>query len=394
MFKRTLPWKEAALTFIISRLVILVVTYLAVAHFPIKGAPPYNCLLNNSYYCVTAWRHWDSGNYARIAFNGYSTPDLTAFFPLWPKLVHIATFIVLGDHLHSSAPTFVMGLILTNVFFYFALVLFYCLVSKDFEPSIARESLFYLALSPYALFFFAPYTESLFLFLCLAFFLALRQDKAWSWWLAGACGFLASLTRGTGFILVLPYLIFLVQRFWPDRTEWRSLLPRILNAALPMALIPAGLLAYMTYLYIKTGNPMAFSTQELVYFQRSTSFPWTPFIHLRTQIHTPDVFNDNIADLAFTIIPITILVLGWRRLPLHYNIFVLTTMLFSLAHSADTTRPLLSIPRYLMLVTFPLFVTLALWSKKSPMLGKALTALSFTFFVTNIALFVTMQWVA
>jgi hypothetical protein len=394
VLKRTFPWREAALVFLVSRLIIFVVTYLAVAHFPTRGALPYNCLFNNSYYCVMAWRHWDSGVYSRIAFNGYISPDLTVFFPLWPLLVHVVSFIFLGGNLTSSEPTFIVGLILTNLLFYLALVLFYCLISEDFDSSIARESLFYLALGPYALFFFAPYTESLFLFLCLAFFVVLRQHKTWSWWLAGVCGFLVALTRGTGFLLVFPYLVFLAQYFWPDRAQWRLLFPKMLHAALPMILIPAGLLTYMVYLSITKGDPIAFSTQEMVFFHRSTTFPWMPFVRLFAQINVQNAFNDNVTDLVFTIISLTILVLGWKRLPLHYNIFVLTTMLFSLSHSADTTRPLLAAPRYLMVVTFPLFVTLALWSKERPLLGKALTALSFIFFAFNVALFVTLQWVA
>src|SRR6266704_1637026 len=52
-----------------------------------------------------------------------------------------------------------------------------------------------------------------------------------------------------------------------------------LNAILPMALIPAGLLTYMLYLWITFGNPLLFSAEEALAWQRHTSFPWVGILN-------------------------------------------------------------------------------------------------------------------
>ena len=210
--------KEAAWVFGLSRLLILIGSlsiYLLpvlIPHFtqytmwkvPYKGGS----------YTPTAyffsWLRWDGGVYANLAFRGYRYPPDVAFFPLWPLLEHFAG-LLLGGHFPISY--YLGGLVLANLCFYFALVLLYCLLIKDFDRAIARRTMFYFAFSPYALFFFMGYSESLFVLLSIAVFLLLRRGNPLDWWLAGFLGFLATLTRSTGLLLAIPFLVIYAQRF-------------------------------------------------------------------------------------------------------------------------------------------------------------------------------------
>ena len=143
---------------------------------------------------------------------------------------------------------YLIGLILSNIFFFFALVLFHHLISEAFDPSIAKAGLLYLAFYRYAIFFFAGYTESLFLLLCLGIFLLLRSQQMRYWWLAGVLGFLATLTRSTGIVLMVPILIVALQRYWLGTQFHKTSWWQKLHALAPVLLVPLGLVTYMAYL--------------------------------------------------------------------------------------------------------------------------------------------------
>jgi Gpi18-like mannosyltransferase len=187
--------KEALVVFAFSRLTILILTYLCIVLLPQAGGGFLNCTHGiHPNPCLLSWYRWDSQVYVRIAFQGYaSTPDV-AFYPLWPLLLHLGGLLGGG---FFPVSYYLAGLLLSNICFYFALALLYCLLSEEFEPSLAKRALFYLAFYPYALFFFAGYSESLFVLLCIAFFLFLRRGKPLDWWLAGGIGCLAALNRPT-----------------------------------------------------------------------------------------------------------------------------------------------------------------------------------------------------
>ena len=118
----------------------------------------------------------------------------------------------------------------------------------------------------------------------------------------------------------------------------------------------------MLYLWITFGNPLLFSAEEALAWQRHTSFPWVGILNAIQGIITqgPYYVGDT-SDLLLTLIPLVALIVGWKQLPLHYSLFSLMMMLFVLCEPHQY-EPLLSVPRYL-LVAFPIFILFALWSK-------------------------------
>src|SRR5262249_53553555 len=150
---------EAGWVFVLSRLMLLAVSFTATSRFPLHGATGPQSLRSQ----LLAWYHWDAIAYVRIARHGYASPSSTAFFPLWSLLMRGLGGLFGG----SLEADYVAGLLLANACFYAALVLLYHLLASQFAPEVARVALICLAFHPYALFFFAGYTESLFLLLCV-----------------------------------------------------------------------------------------------------------------------------------------------------------------------------------------------------------------------------------
>ncbi|MGZ3625286.1 MAG: mannosyltransferase family protein, partial [Ktedonobacteraceae bacterium] len=176
-------WKEAAWIFGLSRLVILLMSSIGIVLLPQAGQTLPDACRASFDPCFTAWYRWDVVAYVNIAHHGYTYLPDTAFFPFWPLLEHFGG-ILLGNSIPNSY--YFAGLIIANICFYFVLVLLYRLLTVDFDPDTARRALFYIAFSPYAIFFFLGYTESLFLLLSIGIFLLLRRGKPLDWWLAGS----------------------------------------------------------------------------------------------------------------------------------------------------------------------------------------------------------------
>lgn len=378
-------WREAAYPFLLSRGVFVFLTYVATAYLPLSG----QTIPQDPASRPLAWYHWDAVAYIRVARQGYSISADAAFFPLWPALMH-----VLGTPFGATpAAYYWAALVLANACFYGVLMLLYHLLSGDFTPAVARRAMYYLTFYPYALFFFAGYTESLFLLLCLAVFVLMRRDDMRSWWLAGGAGFLAALTRPTGIVLVIPLAVIAVQRFWLNGDQRaRSPWWRKLAALAPAALVPAGVGVYMIYLGITKGNPLLFSAVELANWHRSSAFPGTGIILAVQAIGSSAVPALNVLDLIFTLLPLGVLAAGWKRLPPHYTIFAVCFALLTLSLPVAGPEPLASAPRYLM-VSFPVFVIAALWGAH-PRVDRLVMAVSPALLAVNVALFVSHYWVA
>jgi len=400
---KTKAWKEAAKILALSRLLIIATTIACILLLPavIPGYLQYagqdnyhlinNPTVNQLFF---AWLRWDEKPYLNISYFGYKYITDTAFFPLWPLARHLFG-VLLGGIFPASF--YLAGLLLANLLFYVALALLYILIANTFNDFIARRTLLYLAFSPYALFFFAGYSESLFLLLCVATFFFIQHGKRFDWWLAGLCGMLATLTREVGVVLVVPFSILYIQHFWLNsQISWQSIARRLVTY-LPVILIPLGLILYMTYLYFDKGNPWLFTIEESAVWGRHLTFlPVTIIISIQAFFKESSfVFQlGNLVNLAFVVTSFVVLVIGWRLLPLHYSVFTLSMMFLGLSVPAyiPQIEPLMSQPRFL-LVLFPFAVIFAIWSKHLRF-HRVCLILSIAFLVINTALFVSNVWVA
>jgi Gpi18-like mannosyltransferase len=299
-----------------------------------------------------SWNHWDTSIYLTIAKYGYTDINRTAFFPLYSLLVRVLM------QFHNNP--LIDGLIISNLACLGIFVILYRLVSEDFNTEQAERAVLYLALFPTAFYLASGYNESLFIFFVVLSFYQLRHGH---WWWAGLFGFLASLTRSTGLLLVIPfYYEYLRQgQFQMKALRWN---------ALAGVLIPGGVVLYAIWCYMQYHDPLAFSHAEATW-GRHLTFPGYGMILSMHNIQTSAGIlsfqalrnmTDLLPDLLILLFIILSFVGPWR-LPQHlwvYGIYALVLFAFLQSFPKLGMGPyhLESTGRY-MLEVFPAFIVMA-----------------------------------
>ena len=121
-----------------------------------------------------------------------------------------------------------------------------------------------LAAYPFAVFFSAAYSESLFLLTTVAAVYHFRREQLWR---AAAWGVVAGLTRPNGCLLSVVLGLMAVQPLWgssrwrvewPPRMGWGRMAARLAAASTP----GIGMLAYSAFIYTLTGHPFQWVAQN------------------------------------------------------------------------------------------------------------------------------------
>ncbi len=219
-----------------------------------------------------------------------------------------------------------------------------------------------LAAYPFAVFYSAVYTESIFL-LCAAgaFYHVMRRE----YWKTAAFALLCGFARPNGFLLAVPVALV---AFWPALTDaWarraEGIAPRIVRAAreaapaiLAAAAAVVGVLAFSAFIYALTGRPFAWLEAHSAWGR--TFGAWVskgPFQELQggglygyTSSQPIDAVNFAAALVCLASIwPVT------RRFGVPYGVFLAINLIPPL-----TTGGLLSIGR-VTAAMFPMFIWLA-----------------------------------
>jgi Mannosyltransferase (PIG-V) len=338
---------------------------------------------------------WDAVWYLRIAESGYAGSDVrAAFFPLYPLLVRgVAT--PFGS---SPGALLVASYAVALAAFLGALGLLHRLVALELGRPLARPALLLLAVFPAAVYFGAPYSESLFLLLAVGAFYAARTGR-WAW--AGAAAAGAAATRSAGVLLLLP----LAMLWWSSRER------RIRDAAW-LLLSPLGLLAYAAFLGVSEGDAWRFLDVQDAW-SRELAVPlagaWDGFtaaVDGARQLLSGQrevVYFEQAAGDPYRIAAINLMLFGslvfavaacvgcLRRLPKAYGVWVAASLVLPLTFPVEP-QPLMSLPRFLA-VLFPIFMWLALWSEErraTPRVAAA-SALGLGLFTTQ---FATWHWIS
>jgi Mannosyltransferase (PIG-V) len=399
---------------------------------------------------------WDAAWYLVIAQYGYRpqfgamTASRTAFFPLYPLGVRLLSSL-------SLAPV-IAGVLLSVAALAAGLYGLHRLMDSEAARlglgkggELARLVVLLVAFAPMAFYFSAVYSESLYFALSVGVFLYARRGQ---WAKAAGLAALASATRSTGIVLMVPLVLIYLYGpradRGPDRAGggrspggdgrsagpsasaprrsalWRAgsamgslrtaVTPRYRGRrdALWLALAPVGLCLYMAHLALAGGDALAPFHAEVVW-KRDFAGPYggvwdgakaayeglRQILSLqRHHVYFPVAGGSpfinaghNLLLFAFMLaaIPMTVGVL--RLLPLAYGAYVLAALALPLSYPV-APQPLMSLPRFL-LVLFPLNMWLAVRLAERP---KALTwmvliasGLAMVFFAGE---FSTWHWVA
>jgi hypothetical protein len=362
---------------------------------------PFRASWLNSLFAPTA--RWDSAWYLQIAHDGYFSRSSSAFFPLYPLLIHLGAG-VFGSPL-------IVGVAISVVSMGIAIYYLERLARLDLGEHAARTTILLIAFFPTALFLSAVYTESLFLALSVGSVYAARLNR---WSVAGLLGALAAAARPNGVLIVLPLIVLY---FYGPRTfaakgaikAW--LLPdsRPLRSLVWLLLVPVGLIAYMVYLWITHDAPLApFQVQAAWGRQFAgplgavgkllTLLPHDVHVVLHGGAHRVTIGDaiswpaHDLIDLGFLAFAGLGLAFSWRRLPMAYTVYALAMVAESLS-SPDINEPLASFPRYI-LVVFPLFMGWAAELGENRRASRALLIASAAGLVVFTGLFAYWDWVA
>ncbi|HMF97090.1 MAG TPA: mannosyltransferase family protein [Vicinamibacterales bacterium] len=236
---------------------------------------------------------WDAGWYLQIVTDGYryvpSDSDLQqniVFFPAYPMLVRLV-----GRLFGGHTPGYIAaGMLISLAAFCGALVYLYMFARDALGEEKAGFALWLLASYPFALFFGALYTESLFLVSVIGAFYHLTKGH-----LLGAAfwGLLAGLTKLNGVMLCLPLALVVVSPWLsPALVRDRFALPliaqpreskdgRLTLAGLGVAAMPAvGMLLYSAFIWRLTGDPLAWAKGHIAWgrtYQSLTTFVTTQY---------------------------------------------------------------------------------------------------------------------
>lgn len=350
---------------------------------------------------VQPMRNWDGFWYSLIAEFGYVHESTTAFWPLYPWSMRVVADLF-------AIPVEVAGYLLSNLAFFLSLAVLFRFVASQWGQDVARRSVLLLAFFPTAFFFSAVYSESFFLLFCV---LAFSWARSGDWWRAGLAALLAGLTRNVGVLLAIPIGIMFLRQYGPAlQKHWRrpTAWPR---QVLALGLIPLGPIIFFLYLWHAFNNPLM-TIEAQKGWARIQAMPWTTFkmafdqwedgwLHALLASPTWATLTSYSVRLSFAeyesldilmaFVGIALIVYTWRVLPIEYSSWV--TVMFALPlFSPSTVHPLMSVPRFL-LVLFPLFIALALLLRRRVAFFAVLIP-SAAFMALLVVQFATWFWVS
>lgn len=217
---------------------------------PYDGIGVAMCQWDCEWYVHTIRNGWDVE--PRLQLDDSLDQANWAFFPLYILLARAVRALV-----DLTAAESAMGVSLLCFAGFVVVSAFYRHITRPgSSPWLWVAFLFAL---PYSFYFFAPYTESLYLLLSSVALLALSLHRPMQ---AGVTSAVLSATRAPGIILV-PWIagerLLYLWRGWRAALSWPERWRLLGDAALPVALAPLGLFAFMFFLYLRTGDALAFS---------------------------------------------------------------------------------------------------------------------------------------
>lgn len=319
-----------------------------------------------SNYLFWSFANFDGEHYLSIAKFGYQIRNgfpQYAFFPLLPILIRSMTLFVRDFYL--------AGILITQLSLYLALVYIYKWCRELKLPDIRL----FVLLSTGAVFLASVYTEPV--FLALSAMTMYFSERKW-WGRAVLTTALATTTRVNGIFLV----IFLITKLIQNKVSY-------LRSTIYSLLSTTGLLGYMIFLQVKTGDPLAWFHAQGAWGKAVATSPLTTFIaYFRaiTYQFQPDLTHLVVMIEVLTVflaIFIFLVLLARRQLDLSYWLYLALSLAMPLA-----TGSLGSMPRF-FLTLFPLLVVV-------PTLSKSLKTLYYVFSITagavGVVLFTRGYW--
>ena len=338
---------------------------------------------------IQEWLKWDAYNYTRIAelgYGGYQENGMfttLVFFPLYSWILKAFNFVI--PNIYASA------LVASALCFTVGACYFYGAIALDYGKEIAKKSLIYLSVFPFAFFFGAMMPESTFFMLATACFYYTKKHK---WWLVGVTGALACLSRMQGAVLMVVAGVEWMEYYKPfvmlKEKQGKELVKNIFTKAIWIPFMLAGTCIYFYMNYKVTGNPFKFlEYQSAIWGQRAQYFG-TTVSEIWNRAFGGEVTGVTriavwIPAIVLFILAAVLLLYGMRRIDNKYMAFFVVYVIMNYMPSW-----LMSSGRY-MSVAFPMFLVLAVFSDKHKEADKWIMSVSAVLFGVILMGFLTWK---
>ena len=301
---------------------------------------------------LNAWKQWDASNYIRISegYESYTEEGdyiTIVFFPLYPCFIKLLNYIIQNQILS--------GMIVSSICYSLSCVYLYNLVSLDYGKRIAKNTVILLSIFPYSFFFGAIMSESTFLLFSIMSMYYIRTHK---WFKASLFGFLTSLSRMMGFILIIPAAIEVCEEYqiFQHIKDIKYIFKTILPKLLVLLFIPMGIVVFLLINYRLTGDFFYFVDIDMKWYSQGYSHFFKIFNQLIEYIQYYDIgmkLGMWIPFLCIVILSYLVLITGVRKHRTIYSTYLLGYIIIN----TGLAWPL-SIGRYFT-CAFPLFIFLA-----------------------------------
>lgn len=356
-----------ASVFLVSRVVVMGAVWAALR---IRDIP----------FTIDVLKRWDGSWYVMAAQDGYSAvvPALQggindtgqsthAFFPLLPFLLRSGHRLGLSYVWTALAINTIAGLV--------AAALVWRLVAGLADRDTADRAVLIFCFFPGAYVFTLVYAEGIMLALALGCILALRSRH---WVTAGLLAALATAARPNALILVL-CCAWEAGRFIWQATERR----RALIALAAPALAPLGALAFLLFLWRRTGDPLTWLTVQKRGWGQTTDPSYPIDKTLLVLDHPLKDLNVTVSVIGLAIILVTGYLFVRTRPPVVLWIYTIGIVAMALGGNSFAH------PRFI-LTAFPLVIAIAQrlrWPALSQVLTVSvamLTVLTMAFMTTTL----------
>jgi hypothetical protein len=267
------PWAMAVLDALVAVLTVQVIlkgtAFLSNVLFPAARPRPFALPFESAKFAET-FAAWDSGWYFDIAQRGYywnpSGQSSLAFFPLYPMLMRALAWPFGG----SDRALWIAGVVISCACLFLGLAVLHRLTEKILgDREIARRTVLYVAVFPFAYFFTQVYSESLFLVTTVAAVAAAASSR-WGW--AGVFGALAALTRPNGILIAIPLGVLAF--------AGRPRLAELARRAAGLALVPLGFASFCAFAWRLSGDPLGWLHAQAQWGYTVGNRPWAELMRL------------------------------------------------------------------------------------------------------------------
>ncbi|MBX6381758.1 MAG: hypothetical protein IRZ07_02100 [Microbispora sp.] len=324
------------------------------------------------------FNRYDSYNFMDIATYGYDgrpdDPDaarLVAFFPGLPLLLRV---------LHPFIPDLRLALVLISLVSSAVVAVALSRLSESYREGSGHWTVLAFFLSPFAVFLMAGYTEAPFLALAIPAWLLARRGR---WEAATVCAAFASSIRISGLFLAFGLLVqFLIARNGLRAPGgWRKA-PWLVLPGVPV-------LAYMIYLWHRTGDLMAWKAAEAQYWGRYPEAPWTVFINTWNRSLNEPVLATSYREEILSAMVLVVLIVA-RLVRRNWA---------DVAYLAPQAVALLAMSSFYMsvgrasLLWWPLYISVGVTGLRRPWVMMAYLAVAAPVWAINVGNFTTGAWV-